>query len=130
MPGLFVLALIRDVTERQRLEATRVEQARLEGALLMIRTAEHEIANQLAGLSGLVELLARDPALPPHLRARSLAVRDRAHDAAATLRLLMRLTHTEEQAWGTLLQPTVDLLRAVRAEEPTVSPDEGVQGCP
>lgn len=116
VPGTFVLALIRDVTERQRLESARVEQARLEGALLMIRTAEHELVNQLAGASGSVELLARDPALPAHLQERARQARDRTHDAVATLRLLLRQTHTEELAWGPPLQPTIDLLRAAQQE--------------
>jgi GAF domain-containing protein len=44
------------------------ERARLEGALLAARTAEHELNNQLTAAAGFAELLATDEALPEHLR--------------------------------------------------------------
>lgn len=132
-PGNFVLAIIRDITERKRLEATRAEQARLEGALLMLRTAEHELLNHLAGVSGSVQLLARDPALPAGLREQARQAWRRAQEAAATLRRLLRLTHLEELTWGPALPPTIDLPRsagstdglAPDAARPPAPPDDG-----
>lgn len=44
------------------------ERARLEGALLVARTAEHELNSQLGIAAGHAELLATDPALPAHLQ--------------------------------------------------------------
>lgn len=123
VPGSFVLAIIRDATERKRLEATRAEQARLEGALLMLRTAEHELLNDLAAISGSIQLLARDRALPANLREYARQARNRAHDAATTLRRLLRLTRLEETTWGPTLQPTIDLPRSAGLSD-TIGPIE------
>lgn len=112
VPGNFVLAIIRDATERKQLEVTRAEQARLEGALLMLRTAEHELLNDLAAVSGSIQLLARDPGLPANLHEYACQARRRVHAAATTLRRLLRLTRLEETTWGPTLQPTIDLPRS------------------
>ncbi|MDP9375123.1 MAG: PAS domain S-box protein [Chloroflexota bacterium] len=110
--GSFVLAIIRDITARKHLEAERTRRDRLAGALLAMRTAEHELFNQLAAVSGAVELLSRDPGLPPHLGKRALLARDRIQVAAATLRQLQSLTRLEETDWGRRLDPTIDLRRS------------------
>ena len=107
--GSYVLAIIRDVTDRKRLEEERARQARLDGALLAIRTAEHELLNQLAAISGYAELLQRDPALPEHLRDKVRKAVESCHGAAATLRLLQELARLKEIQWGSQIPSTIDL---------------------
>lgn len=110
--GSYVLAIIRDVTDRKRLEEERAKQARLEGALLAMRTAEHELLNQLAAISGYAQLLHRDPALPEHLRDKARKAVESSQNAAATLRRLQRLARLDEIQWGPQVAPTIDLPRS------------------
>ena len=56
--------LMIDVTTRKLAEQLSIERARLEGALLAERTAQHELYNQLATTVGYAELLADDAARP------------------------------------------------------------------
>jgi GAF domain-containing protein len=60
-----ILALLAGIAAASTLGG---ERARLEGALLAARTAEHELNNQLAIAAGYAELLTVDEQLPAHLR--------------------------------------------------------------
>ncbi len=89
-----------------------LEQARLEGALLAVRTLEHELNNKLALTRGYAEILALAPSLAPSLReAAEEAVRG-ADEAAQLFLKLQRMTAIEERHWGPLAGPTIDLSRS------------------
>ena len=110
--GRYVLALIRDVTDRARLEAERARQAHLAGVLLAARTVEHELRNDLAAASGAVELLGRDPDLSSAQRSRVELALGRVREAATRLDRLRQLAGVALRDWGAGLDPTIDLARA------------------
>jgi CheY-like chemotaxis protein len=66
------------------------ERARLEGVLLAVRTAQHELNNLLALTVGYAELISIDPRLPPHLHPLASEALRGAQEAA---NLLERLRH-------------------------------------
>ncbi len=106
---LAILELNTDVTEHQRLEAERSERARLEGVLLAARTMEHELNNKLTPTAGYAALLARDPALPPHLRRAASQALEGAQAASRILNRLRQLTSIKEKEWGENVGPTINL---------------------
>ena len=106
---LAMLELNSDITERKRLEADGAERARLEGVLLAARTMEHELNNKLTPTAGYAALLARDPALPSHLRNAASRTLAGAQEAARILNQLRQLTDIREKHWGANVAPTIDI---------------------
>jgi PAS domain S-box-containing protein len=106
---LAMLELNSDITERKRLEAEGAERARLEGVLLAARTMEHELNNKLTPTAGYAALLARDPALPTHLRNAASRTLAGAQEAARILNQLRQLTDIREKNWGANVAPTIDI---------------------
>lgn len=86
-----------------------IERARLEGALLAIRTAEHELNNRLALVVGYTELIAEDPALPPHLGSMAHEALGAAQSAASILESLQDLHQLQERNWGPDVGSTIDV---------------------
>lgn len=86
-----------------------IERARLDGVLLGVRTMEHELNNQLTLTRGYSELIARDRALPAHLRTSASEALRGAQAASAILNDLREITHLQERQWGARLGSTLDL---------------------
>lgn len=86
-----------------------LERARLAGALLAARTAQRELNDQLTRTMGYAELLARDSALPAHLRETARNAADGAAAAAEILIRLRQITQIQELDWGESGEPTIDL---------------------
>ena len=78
----------------------RIAAARTEGALLVVRTLEHFLNNQLAITVGYAQLLAADPALLPRQRDMARLAAQGALDAATTLRRFGSLTRLVETDVG------------------------------
>lgn len=112
--------LFRKSREIQRLALEAADRARLEGALLAIQTAEHELGNQLAGASGQLQLVLRGQALDPATRVRIQTAVVRMSEAAETVRRLRNLTNLHHTDWGTA-GSTINL------GQPAPSDSEGVQ---
>ena len=85
-----------DLTARKQAEAADRQLARLEGALLAARTAEHALNNQLALTVGYADMLATDPRLPPDLFELVQEALHGAQAAVATLAQLQEITRLEE----------------------------------
>lgn len=102
----------------------QLEQVRLEGVLLAGRTLQHELNNQLSLTVGYAELLAGNPALPPHLLPTANEALHGALSAADTVSRLMGLTSLPEVTWGGGVHATIDLRRA-GAQEPR--PTDGTE---
>jgi PAS domain S-box-containing protein len=114
-----VLSLMRDATERRRLEHERIARQRLEGAVLAVRTVQHEINNQLSLTVGYVELLSRHPDLPGSLRSLAEEALQGALGAAASIQRMGELTELRERDWGNGAGSTIDLgSRAAGKERP------------
>lgn len=99
-------------TEQVKQQAQALaDKARLEGALMAIRTAEHELGNQLAGISGLLQMACRSGGIEPGALARVESALQRTGDAAATVQRMRHLTELKEIDWGLATGPTLDLSR-------------------
>lgn len=74
------------------------ERARMEGALLVVRTVAHEVNNDLSPIAGFAELLALHPAVAhdPTAMAYAHQIHVSALAAAATVLRLQRLVRLEE----------------------------------
>ena len=88
--------LMIDVTCRKMAERLGIERARLEGALLTARTAQHELYNQLAMTVGYAEMLADDARLPEPARELAREALAGAERAVASLQRLGQITRLEE----------------------------------
>lgn len=93
------------------------ERARLEGAVLLARTAEHEMSNRLTTAVAYAELIARDSSLSPDLRKLAESALRSAREAARTAQQLREITRLEETEWPGL-ETTIDLVRSTAAEQP------------
>lgn len=86
-----------------------VERARLDGALLAARTAQHELKNRLMVLMTYTEVLGRTTAPPAELRDVAADAIRCIEDAAELLDKLAGVTQLTEVDWGPNLRPTLDL---------------------
>ena len=92
--------LMIDVTSRKMAEQLSIERARLEGALLAARTAQHELNNQLAATVGYAEMLADDSGLPRPVRDLARQALEGAERAVSSLQRLAQITRLEEVDQG------------------------------
>ena len=116
LPDGTLLSLVRDVRDRLRNERDRLERARLEGALLAARTAQHALNNELALVSGYTELLADDPTLPESSRALAADAVEGARRAAERVAELQQITRVVERDQGAPGGLVLDLAEALRKE--------------
>ena len=87
---------------------------RLDGALLVARTAAHRLNNGLTPVVGFAELLAAHRAIAeqPALAARARQIVDGSLQAAREVRRLQRLIRSEEDTTMDLPWPVLDLDRS------------------
>ena len=97
-----------------------LERARLEGALLMARTAAHRINDALAVVVGYTELLAHDPTVRADPRLTTFAREALAGclRAAEDLTRLQRIVRLEEDTAVALPRPVLDLDRSTASQPP------------
>lgn len=96
-------------------ERASAEQLRLEGVLLMARTAEHLLNNQLSLTVGYTELLARDPRLPEDARALASEALHGATEAARTVQQFPRIRSVQVDEGPEWVEGRIlDLPRAVQ----------------
>jgi GAF domain-containing protein len=94
-----------------------LRRARLGGALLAARTAQHHLNNQLGVTIGYADLLVNDPRLPADLRDYAAEILRSALDAAKTVDRLRRVTRLEEADTGLPGGQVINLTRSVDEEE-------------
>ena len=90
-----------------------LRRARLAGAMLAARTAQHHLNNQLAVTIGYADLLVQDARLPSDLRAYASEILASAQDAAETVDRLRRVTRLEEADAGSPDGGVINLARSV-----------------
>ena len=90
-----------------------LRRARLAGAMLVARTAQHHLNNQLAVTIGYADLLIGDPRLPADLRGYAAEILTSAQDAAETVDQLRRVTRLEESDFGSPDGQVIDLARSI-----------------
>jgi CheY-like chemotaxis protein len=89
-----------------------LEHARLDGALLAARTAQHELNNQLAVARGYAEMLLGSTDLPPHLIEMAEEVKNAADDAAGVVRQLSAISRIREHHWSEPGNTTINLAKS------------------
>ena len=90
-----------------------LRRARLAGAMLAARTAQHHLNNQLALTIGYADMLAQDPRLPDDLRDYAAEILTSAQEAAETVDKLRRVTRLEEANAGSPDGGVINLARSV-----------------
>jgi GAF domain-containing protein len=90
-----------------------LRRARLAGAMLAARTAQHHLNNQLAVTIGYADMLVQDPRLPDDLRDFATEILSSAQDAAQTVDQLRRVTRLEEANAGSPHGGVINLARSV-----------------
>jgi GAF domain-containing protein len=90
-----------------------LRRARLAGAMLAARTAQHHLNNQLAVTVGYADLLANDPRLPADLRDYAAEILTSAQDAAETVDRMRRVTRLEEADAGSPDGGVINLARSI-----------------
>jgi hypothetical protein len=105
-------------TERARACEDALAEARLDGAQIAGRTAQHFLNNQLALVVGYIELLEGDSALPPHLRIMAQEALRGARAASKTVNRLSRVTVLAFDRSGANGPPILDLKRSTEPDEP------------
>jgi GAF domain-containing protein len=90
-----------------------LRRARLAGAMLAARTAQHHLNNQLAVTIGYADLLVHDPRLPADLRDYATEILTSAQVAAETVDRLRRVTRLEEADAGSPYGGVLNLARSV-----------------
>jgi hypothetical protein len=126
-PTRFVLAILRDMTERKRGEEARIQlhqerahqalqlaNARLEGVTLAVRELAHVLNNDLALAAGYLELIQVVPNLPPEVGPMLAEVATGLASAERHIRQFQQVVRveTKETPVGTAL----DLDRSVEPE--------------
>ena len=88
----------RDISDRKHAEQEHAERLRLDGALLVARTAAHQLNNALSPVVGFAELLAARPAIAqdPAARAYVSQIAAAAEAAADIVFRLQNITRLEE----------------------------------
>lgn len=101
-----------------RLNEAEARAARLDGALLMARTAAHELNNALMPISGFAELLASRPAVAADAQARAFAglIAGGAADMTLRVRALQQIVRIAEAEFEPAGVPVLDLARSTHPE--------------
>jgi GAF domain-containing protein len=100
-----------------------LRRARLAGAMLAARTAQHHLNNQLAVTIGYADLLVHDPRLPADLRDYATEILTSAQVAAETVDRLRRVTRLEEADAGSPYGGVLNLARSVgEVDQPSARP--------
>jgi PAS domain S-box-containing protein len=97
LPGIYVLAVIRDVTERKQLEVTKDN---------FIANAAHELRTPVTAVLGSADLIARWRDLPEELLEECIATLNRQTQRLSTLvRNMLDLTKLQHRSASLELQP-------------------------
>jgi signal transduction histidine kinase len=90
-----------------------LRRARLNGALLAARTAQHLLNNQLGVTIGYADMLVNDPRLPDDMREYAGEILRSSLEAARTVDQLRRVTRLEEADTGAPGGNVINLARSV-----------------
>lgn len=96
----------------------KLRRTRLDGALVLARTAQHHLNNPLALTVGCADMVANDPRLQPDLRECMEQVVQSAQQAAETVDQLRRVTCLEEAEDSSPVGPVANLTRSIEGPAP------------
>jgi PAS domain S-box-containing protein len=104
-----VLAIVRDMTERTRLQAELIQAQKMEAIGLLVAGVAHELNNPLASIVAFSQLLRTDPQLPEDLRRQAEMLVQEANRTRVIVQNLLDFARARPaERLATDLRPLVD----------------------
>ena len=104
-----VLAIVRDLTERTRLQAELIQAQKMEAIGLLVAGVAHELNNPLASIVAFSQLLRTDPQLPEDLRRQAEMLVQEANRTRVIVQNLLDFARARPaERLPTHLRPLVD----------------------
>ncbi len=110
------LIVVRDLTERQRLQAELVQAQKMETVGILVSGVAHELNNPIASIIGLSTLIRRDPSLSTDLRESAALLVDEAQRAGQIVRTFLDFVRSRPpERHPTALGPLIDAVRELQS---------------
>ena len=107
--------MVRDLTERQRLQAELVQAQKMETVGILVSGVAHELNNPIASIIGLSTLIRRDPSLSADLRESAALLVDEAQRAGQIVRTFLDFVRSRPpERHPTALGPLIDAVRELQ----------------
>jgi PAS domain S-box-containing protein len=104
-----ILAIVRDMTERTRLQAELIQAQKMEAIGLLVAGVAHELNNPLASIVAFSQLLRTDPQLPDDLRRQAEMLVQEANRTRVIVQNLLDFARARPaERLATDLRPLVD----------------------
>lgn len=110
------LVVVRDLTERQRLQTELVQAQKMETVGILVSGVAHELNNPIASIVGLSTLIGRDPALSDDLRESAGLLVDEAHRAGRIVRTFLDFVRSRPpERHPTAIGPLLETIRELQS---------------
>jgi PAS domain S-box-containing protein len=110
------LIVVRDLTERQRLQAELVQAQKMETVGILVSGVAHELNNPIASIIGLSTLIGRDPSLSADLRESAALLVDEAQRAGQIVRTFLDFVRSRPpERHPTALRPLLETVRELQS---------------
>lgn len=110
------LVVIRDLTERQRLQTELVQAQKMETVGILVSGVAHELNNPIASIIGLSTLIGRDPGLSTDLRESAGLLVDEAQRAGQIVRTFLDFVRSRPpERHPTALRPLLETIRELQS---------------
>ena len=110
------LIVVRDLTERQRLQTELVQAQKMETVGILVSGVAHELNNPIASIIGLSTLIGRDPGLSPDLRESAGLLVDEAQRAGQIVRTFLDFVRSRPpERHPTPIRPLLETVRELQS---------------
>ncbi len=110
------LVVVRDLTERQRLQTELVQAQKMETVGILVSGVAHELNNPIASIIGLSTLIGRDPGLSPDLRESAGLLVDEAQRAGQIVRTFLDFVRSRPpERHPTPIRPLLETVRELQS---------------
>ena len=110
------LVVVRDLTERQRLQTELVQAQKMETVGILVSGVAHELNNPIASIVGLSTLIGRDPGLSADLRESAAMLVDEAQRAGRIVRTFLDFVRSRPpERHPTALGPLIEAVRELQS---------------
>jgi two-component system NtrC family sensor kinase len=128
------LVVVRDLTERQRLQTELVQAQKMETVGILVSGVAHELNNPIASIIGLSTLIGRDPGLSPDLRESAGLLVDEAQRAGQIVRTFLDFVRSRPpERHPTPIRPLLETVRELQSysqKSGSIGSSRSKPGCP
>ena len=111
-----VMAIVRDLTERTKLQAELIQAQKMEAIGLLVAGVAHELNNPLAAIIAFSQLIRTDPGLPIDLRSQADSLVQEANRTRAIVQNLLDFARQRPpERVATELRPLVDSILGLQS---------------